>query len=284
MSRRLPSDMIDFTIVTPSYNYGRFIGEALKSVAAQEGVSVEHLVMDAGSNDDTAEVVKRFPHATWNQEPDEGMSDGINKGFRKAQGRWVMWLNADDRLLPGALAEVKKYAINNPEADVIFGCWNFVDGHGKFIRRMTLFPFRRLILINHGCYIASTSTLYRRESTIDEGYLLNIRFGCVMDGEYFSRLDRAGKRFHYLPVVLADFRLHDESISQRNIGSVDVDGILARQRQLAESTTIRRVYGWTLFKDEMLNAIMEGVFYHIFRVQKGALRWLHRKSSREPEV
>ena len=275
--------MIDFTIVTPSYNYGHYIGECLKSVAAQEGVTLEHLVMDAGSTDDTSEVVGRFPHAIWNEDPDKGMSDGINKGFRKAQGRWVMWLNADDRLLPGALAEVRRFAEGSPDADVIFGCWNFVDGDGNFIRRMTLFPFRPWILFNHGCFIASTSTLYRRESTIDQGHLLNVNFDCVMDGEYFSRLARSGKQFRYLPVVLADFRIHDEGISQRNIGSADVDGILARQKQLAESTTIRRVYGWTLFKDEMLNSIVEGILYHVFRVQKGILRWLHRGSCREPE-
>ena len=113
---------MDFTIVTASYNYARFIGECLQSVASQEGVTFEHLVMDAGSKDDTAEVVGRFPHAQFFQEPDKGMTDGINKGFRRAQGRWVMWLNADDRLKPGALKAVKEFAENNPQADVIYGC------------------------------------------------------------------------------------------------------------------------------------------------------------------
>ncbi|MDA0768003.1 MAG: glycosyltransferase family 2 protein [Verrucomicrobia bacterium] len=276
--------MIDFTIVTASYNYGHHIGECLDSVVSQEGVEVEHLVMDAGSTDDTREVVERYPHATFFQEADKGMSDGINKGFRRAQGRWVMWLNADDRLRPGALAEVKRFAEANSDADVIFGGWNFVDGDGAFIRRMTLFPFSPRILANHGCYIASTSTFYRRETTIGEGQLLNINFACVMDGEYFCRLMRAGKRFRYLPVVLADFRLHDESISQRNLRSEDIEGILARQKQLAESTTIRRIYGWVLFKDEMLNSVVEGILYHVFRVQKGLLRWLHCRSCREPKV
>ena len=92
---------MDFTIVTASLNYGRFIGDCLASVAAQEGVNCEHLVMDAGSTDDTAAVVSHFPHATFFQEPDAGMSDGINKGFRRAKGDRVMWLNADDRLKPG---------------------------------------------------------------------------------------------------------------------------------------------------------------------------------------
>jgi len=266
---------MDFTIVTASYNYGRFIGECLRSVAEQEGVVLEHLVMDAGSTDDTAAVVAGFPHAAFFQEPDDGMSDGINKGFRRARGKWVMWLNADDRLTPGALRAVKEHAERNPSADVIYGCWNFVDADGTFIRRMTVFPFHRGMIANHGCYIASTATFFRRETTIAEGHLLNTRFRTVMDGEYFCRLAAAGKRFEYLPRVLADFRLHDGSISQRNLGKRDIESVLSHQLQLAESHAIRRVYGVRVFRDEMLNGIVEGMLYHAYRLLKGALRVWH---------
>ena len=281
-----------FTIVTPSFNYGRFIGECLQSVAGQiseseeragrpRSLEIEHLVMDAGSTDDTAEVVSRFPHARFFQEPDKGMTDGINKGFRKAGGEWVMWLNADDRLLPGALMAVKEFAERHPGADVIYGCWNFVNEDGRFIRRMTVFPFDRGMIANHGCYIASTATFFRRSTTIDEGHLLNIAFRSVMDGEYFARLSALGKCFEYLPSVLADFRLHDGSISQRNIGKRDIDSVLERQRQFAESRAIRRVYGIKPFEDEMLNGIAEGILYQAYRLKKGLLRRLHARSCRD---
>jgi glycosyltransferase involved in cell wall biosynthesis len=271
---------MDFTIISPSYNYGRFIAECLQSVADQECITFEHLVMDAGSNDDTAEVVARFPHATFFQEPDKGMSDGINKGFLKAQGKWVMWLNADDRLRPGALKAVRDWAETHPSADVIYGCWNFVDADGAFIRRMSIFPFSRGMIANHGCYIASTSTFFRRETTIDQGHLLNIQFRAVMDGEYFCRLSEAGKHFEYIPQVLADFRLHDESISQSNLGKSDIDSVLAHQHQLAESRAIRRVYGVKLFKDEMLNGIVEGILYHLYRLKKGILRSIYARQTK----
>ncbi len=267
----------DFTIVTPSFNYGHFIAECLDSVATQEGVTFEHLVFDAGSSDNTREVVAKFPHATFIQEPDDGMSDAINKGFLRAKGRWVMWLNADDLLKPGALRAVKEFAGHHPAADVIFGCWNFVDENGGFLRRMTVFPFSRGMIANHACYIASTATFFRRETTIADGHLLNIRFRSVMDGEYYCRLSAAGKQFEYLPRVLADFRLHDESISQKNLGKNDIDGVLAHQHQLAESRAIRRVYGVRMFRDEMLNGIVEGVLYHAYRVLKGILRTIHRR-------
>lgn len=273
--------MPKFTVITPSFNYGHYIEECLQSVAAQEGVTFEHLVMDAGSSDATEDVVRKFPHASFIQEPDEGMSDGINKGFLKAKGEWVMWLNADDRLRPGALKDVLDFARRQIDADVIFGCWNFMDASGQITRRMTVFPFDRAMLANHGCYIASTSTFYRRATTIDQGHLLNIKFRSVMDGEYFCRLAREGKKFSYLPRVLADFRLHDESISQRNLGKKDINGVLAYQHQLAESRTIRRIYGVKLFRDEMMNGIVEGVLFHVYRYKKGILRCLHARRCKD---
>jgi glycosyltransferase involved in cell wall biosynthesis len=264
----------DFTIVTASYNYGRYIGDCLRSVAEQEGVSLEHLVMDAGSSDDTAAVVARFPHAAFFQEPDKGMSDGINKGFRRARGRWVMWLNADDRLKPGALKAVKAFAEGQAAADVIYGCWDFINAEGEFVRRMTLFPFDRRILIQTGCYIGSTACFYRRATTIAEGHLLNEDFGFCMDGEYYTRLDSLGKRFVYLPLVLADFRLHEESISQQSLGKHDMKNVLRFQRQSAEPRAIRRIYGVRLFRDEHLNNSVDAILYSVFRLKKCLMRFL----------
>jgi glycosyltransferase involved in cell wall biosynthesis len=259
---------MDFTIVTPSYNYAHYIGECLASVAEQEGVSLEHLVMDAGSKDGTAEVVAGFAHASFFQEPDKGMSDGINKGFLKAKGRWVMWLNADDRLKPGALKAVKDFAEANPEADVIYGGWDFIDADGGFRRRMTLFPFDRRMLIHLGCYIGSTACFYRRERTIAEGFLLHVDFRYCMDGEYYVRLAAKGKRFLHIPQVLADFRLHGESLSQRNLGKSDLDGILKFQHQLAEPRTIRRAYGINLSANDHVNGAVDCALNFWFRFLK----------------
>lgn len=98
-----------------------------------------------------------------------------------------------------------------------------------------------------------------------------------MDREYFCRLAAAEKQFAYLPTPLADFRLHDSSISQRNIGKTDIDGVLSFQLNEAESRAIRRVYGLCLFRDELLNGIVEGIVSHAYRLLKGILRWWHAK-------
>ncbi len=270
---------MDFTVVTASYNYGRYIAECLQSVASQEDVTLEHLVMDAGSADDTADVVAYFPHASFFQESDKGMSDGINKGFRRAKGKWVMWLNADDRLKPGALKAIKDFADSQTDADVIYGGWNFIDGEGNFLRCMTLFPFDRQMLLYYGCYIGSTACFYRRESTIDQGHLLDADFHYCMDGEYYARLSGLGKRFLYLPQILADFRLHDASISQRSLGRDDTKNVLRFQRQIAEPRALRRIYGWKLTRDEALNGIIDGILSHFYRVKKRLLQFTHKSRS-----
>ena len=120
---------MDLTIITPSLDYGRYLGECLGSVASQEGRALEHLVIDGGSRDGSAEVAAGFPHAKWLQEPDQGMSDAINKGFGLARGEWVMWLNADDKLKPGALAAVLPF-LKSSDADVVYGDWDFIGEAG----------------------------------------------------------------------------------------------------------------------------------------------------------
>lgn len=262
------SEELDFTIVTPSYNYGRYISNCLDSVAVQDGVTFEHLVMDGGSSDDTSHIVSRFPHAMFFQEPDNGMSDAINKGFRQSRGKWIMWLNADDRLQPGALKAVKEFAGMNPHADVIYGCWNFIDADGNFQRRMTLFPYSQRMMLYLGCYIGSTSTFFRRKTVIMEGCYLNEHYHYVMDGEYYARLGSLGKRYCYFPKVLADFRWHETNQSRRNYGVLDINGWLKLQTQWAETRAYRRAYGHRLFKDENLNAAIDTVLYIFYRVLK----------------
>lgn len=251
-----------FTIVTPSYNYHDYIRECLESVASQEGVTFEHLIFDAGSTDGTLDIIREYPHAKLTVEPDKGMSDAINKGFKAARGKWVMWLNTDDRLLPGALKKVWDFAEQHPEADVVHGAWNFVRKDGSYIRTIKAIPYHFMAIVHRGCYIASTALFLRRETTIDEGFLLNIRYRYVMDGEFYARLGKAKKTFVSLNIPLADFRLHDAQLSAagtQDCASLgidgDVDAALTNAQREAEPVSIRRAYGITPFKAFHLRAL-----------------------------
>jgi len=203
---------VKFSIVTPSYNQGRFIAQCIESVRAQEGVEWEHLVVDAGSTDGTLEILARYPHLHWTSGPDQGMSDGINKGFLRATGDWVMWLNTDDYLLPGALQKVAAHARAHPAASVIYGECLYVDETGNLLRRRKDHRFDRNILLFYGCYIQSTATFLRRQ-VITDGHLLDVQYRNCMDFDYYLRLSSAGYRFSFLPEALAAFRWHSSNTS-----------------------------------------------------------------------
>lgn len=169
-------------------------------------------MVDAGSTDKTVELLRKYPHLRWTSEPDKGMSDGINKGFLRATGDWVMWLNTDDFLLPGALEKVASHALKHPEADVIYGECNYVDEQSRTIRRRTDHGFDRNILLFYGCYIQSTCTFLNRR-IIQAGHLLEVRFKNCMDFDYYLRLSLAGYNFSYMPEALAAFRWHGGNTS-----------------------------------------------------------------------
>lgn len=275
----MSEQVVDFSIVTPSYNYSDFIREMLDSVVAQEGVTYEHIIFDAGSTDGTLDIIREYDDVDLTVESDKGMSDAINKGFKKAKGKWVMWLNTDDRLKPGALAAVKQFADQHSDADVIYGAWDFINGDGSYQRTMGLFPFKKLMLAHWGCYIGSTSTFFRRKTILDEKYYLNDRYQCVMDGEYYNRLASVGKKFTYLPLILADFRLHGENISQKHLDKDGIDSLLDLQLQYAESRSIRRAYGVKLFKCEHLNSVVDCVLAYGFKLMKFALKFISKPSN-----
>ena len=252
---------MDFTVITPSLNYGRFLGDCLQSVADQAGVTLEHLVFDAGSIDDSVSVVARFPHVRLIQESDSGMSDAINKGFNQATGDWVMWLNADDRLKPGTLARLLDQ-LQKSNADVIYGDYDFINEAGGFTRQMKVPTWCKLIHIHHHCYVPSTAAFYRNSTVLGEGHRLREDFHYVMDGEFYARLDAAGKEFEHIGINIADFRMHGGNASQRHlIRSRDMNTILAAEGQHVESRAIRRAYGITLFKDPYLNGLVDGLLF-----------------------
>jgi len=265
---------VDFTIITPNLNYGRFLSDCLASVAGQEGVTFEHLIFDGGSTDDSAAVAARFPHVRWTQGKDSGMSQAINRGFDAAQGDWVMWLNADDCLKPGVLAEMIA-KLRGSKADVVYGDFDFTDEAGKHLRTVHLPGWSPFVHVHHHCYIGSTAAFYRRSSVTAAGHRLREDFRYVMDGEFYARLHAAGLRFERVSTTVAEFRLHSGNASMRHLGKTrDVDVILRAERQHVESRAIRRAYGVTLFDDPYLNGLVDGVLWIAARGWKVALRTL----------
>jgi glycosyltransferase involved in cell wall biosynthesis len=203
---------VKFSIITPSFNQGSFIKDCIESVLSQDGVSVEHIIVDAGSTDETLSILKEYPHLKWISESDLGMSDGINKGFKKANGEWLMWLNCDDYLLNNSLKKIADFIKLHSSADVIHGDCIFVNKNKSIIRRKYDHPVDEFMLLFVGCYIPSTSTFIRR-TIVESGHLLNIDYRVCMDWEYYLRLIRRGYKFYYIPEAIAGFRWHDSNTS-----------------------------------------------------------------------
>ncbi len=95
---------VSISVLTPTYQSGRFLPNALASVARSH---VQHVVMDGGSSDDTVALLQAAPSVTWRSEPDRGQSHALNKALELADGEWIGWLNADEFYLPGVLEFVR---------------------------------------------------------------------------------------------------------------------------------------------------------------------------------
>src|SRR6266568_1020601 len=120
------------TIVTPSYNQGHFIRATIESVLSQDYPHVEYIIMDGGSTDETAAVVKDYAsRVTFISEKDRGQSHAINKGFQMARGTVLAWLNSDDLYLPGAIRNAVDAFQRNPSAGAVYGEGYLIDRSGQ---------------------------------------------------------------------------------------------------------------------------------------------------------
>ena len=203
------------SIITPSFNQGAFIAEAIESVLVQHYANVEHIILDNCSTDETAKVLARYPHLKVIFEKDKGQSDALNKGFKAATGDIVGWLNADDKYLPGCFDHILEVFTKNSEFDLVYGDYRLVNVKGELIRvRKELgFDFFMLKYL-HVLYIPTTTTFFRRK-IFDEGNFIDINYHYSMDYEFFMRLAGRGYKFGYISQVIADFRWHEDAKSQQ---------------------------------------------------------------------
>ena len=157
-----------------------------------------------------------------------------------------------------------------PDADIVHGAWNFIGPDGALQRPMKALPYSLNMHIWYGTYLASTALFLRRSTTIEEGFLLDERFRYDMDGEYYARLGRAGKKFVHYNRLLADFRWHGDNLSAPNVERRDMDAELKRQKQHSEDAAIKRVYGYS-FSKQSCNNILDGFMREAYRMKKAFL-------------
>lgn len=200
------------SVITPSYNSGAFISDALLSVARQKVVP-NHIVADGGSEDDTLAILERHggSHLRWLSEPDTGQSQALNRGLALATGDWIGWLNADEFYLPWALCAVESAAQQRPDADVFFGDFLHVDARGALLKlnQVDRVPHRGLRWA--GCVIASCTVFVRADLLREVGWDESKHL--AMDWELYLRLLNVGAVFAHTGTVMSAYRLHEAQMS-----------------------------------------------------------------------
>lgn len=201
------------SIVTPSYNQGRFIETAIKSVLEQNYPNFEHIILDNCSTDRTLSILEKYSHLIWKSESDEGQSDALNQGFRMATGDIIGWLNADDRYLPKCFDNVARSFNDNPETDVVYGDYYWVDEWENLIQSRRELDFDFFILkYLHVLYIPSTSTFFKQRIFREDNFLdTSLKYS--MDYEFFLRLAYKKYKFTHINCYLANFRWHKHNKS-----------------------------------------------------------------------
>ena len=204
------------SIVTPSYRQADWLKLCARSVADQEGVCVEHIIQDAGTGPELEEWLRANTCATVFVEKDSGMYDAINRGFRRAGGEILAWLNCDEQYLPGALARVARFFKENPGVDVLFGNALLLDDRGEILAwRKALKPTLLHTQLVHLCTF-SCATFVRR-SVIERGYLPDTRWKTIADGAWVASMLRAR-----LPMATLDEPLAAFTMTGKNLGQSDL--------------------------------------------------------------
>lgn len=209
------SPWLRISIVTPSYNQAQFIEETIRSVLLQGYPNLEYIVIDGGSTDNSVEIIQKYERwlTYWVSEPDQGQTHAINKGFARATGHLISWLNSDDLLLPRALAQFAVAARRFPHTILLGDAIHIHEFYG-FSRPMKQknVTFQRMIQpwryqnntfwSQPGTYVPAE--LNHRVGKLDES------LHYVFDQEWLCRLLRIAP-VHYMHVPVVKFRLHGDS-------------------------------------------------------------------------
>jgi glycosyltransferase involved in cell wall biosynthesis len=214
------------SIVTPSYNQGKFIEETIRSVILQNYPNLEYIIIDGGSTDETLEIIKKYEPwiSYWESKPDKGQTHAINKGFQRCTGEIFNWLNSDDYLEPNILFFLAS-KFQDEETDVVSGRERRIDVESKVLNygNGTL-VFPDLADTIGRCYIQQPSTFFRRNKLMNV-FPLNDSLHFHMDGEMWVRflLSIGQGGIVETDEVIVNFRLHhnSKSIASKNKFLID---------------------------------------------------------------
>lgn len=233
------------SIVTPSYNQGRFLEATICSVLEQDYPNIEYIVIDGGSSDESLEILRRYGArlAYWESQPDRGQAHAVNKGLARAQGEILGWLNSDDLLAPGAVRRAVQTFRDHPEVDVVYGRLARIDEAGRLVPTPMLpkdrLEFGRAHVIGE-CIVNQPGSFWRRRAMQQVGGL-DERLIYNLDYEYWIRMALAGMQFKRLEAVMAYFRLSPSSKTVGQTAAMAVEQFRTLEELLAQPDLASRL-------------------------------------------
>jgi glycosyltransferase involved in cell wall biosynthesis len=236
------------TVVTPVLDGAAYIAATIESVLAQDYANLEYLVIDGGSEDGTAQIVRGYgERVRFVRERDRGQADAINRGFRLGSGSILAFLNADDVYARDAVTRGVAELARRPEAGVVYGRADLIDENGREIGRYPVEPFEAASLAQR-CFIAQPATFIRRDA-YDQvgGFDPTLHF--AFDYDFWIRLSRL-RPFVMIDAVLASARVHagSKTVSQPRPACSEAVSVLSRHFGYVP-------YGWVF---ALSNAIVGG--------------------------
>jgi glycosyltransferase involved in cell wall biosynthesis len=216
------------SIITPSYNQGKFLETTILSVISQNYPNLEYIIMDGGSTDESVEIIKKYSDniAYWQSCPDNGQADAIFRGFERSTGEILAWINSDDYYLPGSLLAIAEQFMKYPQSRWIVGNGIIVDPYGKTLYRQNKYPpirFKTMFYSNN--IVFQPATFWRRDLFLSTGgFDRTLRF--AFDYELFLKFSKVAPP-QRLNRDLAAFRLHETSktMTIHDVSAVEAEKI-----------------------------------------------------------
>lgn len=202
-----------FSIITPCYNSGKKIEEAILSLLHQEFTHWEHIIVDGGSNEETLSILHKYSHLLWISEQDRGIYDAMNKGISMASGQWLLFLGADDLIHDsGVLSKISK-AIT-PDLDAIYG--DAISAHFGG-RRGGIFNATRIVKENI-CH----QTIFYNRRLFDEFGLYSLKYPLYADWDFNMKILLGGNfKLKYIPEIISKYGAEGLSSHQQDIAFFD---------------------------------------------------------------
>lgn len=192
------------SIITPSYNSGKYIEETIKSVLDQNYKSIEYIIIDGGSTDGSLDIIKRYEKDIdyWVSEPDEGISDAFNKGIKASRGDIIGIINAGDRYTGEAVNTAVKILQENPEFDFVYGDLLYADekGNPQFLMKGDRSYQKK---IQYTMPALNHPTVFMKRFVYESYGLFDISYKLAMDYEFLLRITHCGKKGIYIENTLA---------------------------------------------------------------------------------